>query len=134
MFCIPRRGFLHYHLKHDHKSAPERIIVKGQQMPDDDLRIIIVDNELSARETLRDLLESKGYHVRTVGDGVEALRCFEETAFDVAFTELHMPHMGGLELLNRLKARFPEVFVVLLTEDGSTELAAQATRKYGAFD
>lgn len=103
-------------------------------MSDDDLKIIIVDNELNARETLRDLLESRGYHVSTAGDGVEALRSFEETAFDVVFTELQMPRMGGLELLNRLKERFPEAFVVLLTRNGPTELAVQATKNHGAFD
>lgn len=103
-------------------------------MSDDDLKIIIVDNELNARETLRDLLESRGYHVSTAGDGLEALRSFEETAFDVVFAELQMPRMGGLELLNRLKERSPEAFVVLFTRNGPTELAVQATKNHGAFD
>lgn len=99
----------------------------------DDLKILIVDKNPNIRETLRDLLESKGFHVRTVGDGTEALRCFDQTAFDLVFTGLHIPHMGGLELLNRLKERFNEVFVVLLTGNSTTELTVKEANQ-GPFD
>lgn len=102
-------------------------------MPED-LKILIVGDESNTQKAIRDLMESKGYHVRTAGDGIEALKCFEETAFDVVFTELQMPRMGGLELLERLKEKFPEAFVVLLTRNGPTELAVQATKNHGAFD
>jgi len=100
---------------------------------DDDLKILIVDNDARVRETLRDLLEPRGFHIRTVGDGIEALTCFDETAFDLVFTGLHMPRMGGRELVNRLKERFPEIFVVLLTGNGGTELGV-SERAHGAFD
>jgi DNA-binding NtrC family response regulator len=99
----------------------------------DDLKILIVDSNPNIRETLRDLLEPKGFHVRTAGDGTEALRCFDQTAFDLVFTGLHIPRMGGLELLNRLKERFNEVFVVLLTGNSTTELAVKETNQ-GPFD
>jgi len=91
----------------------------------DDLKILIVDSNPNIRETLRDLLEPKGFHVRTAGDGTEALRCFDQTAFDLVFSGLHIPRMGGLELLNRLKERLNEVFVVLLTGNRTTELAVK---------
>jgi two-component system NtrC family response regulator/two-component system response regulator HydG len=99
----------------------------------DDLKILIVDSNPNIRETLRDLLEPKGFHVRTAGDGTEALRCFDQTAFDLVFTGLHIPRMGGLELLNRLKERFNEVFVVLLTGNSTTELAVKEANQ-GPFD
>jgi DNA-binding NtrC family response regulator len=119
-------------VKHDSQSAPDKIIVKGQEMSDD-LKILIVSKDPNMRETLRDLLESKGFHVHTARDGVEALRCFDQTAFDLVFTELLMPRMGGRELLNRLEERFPEVFVVLLTGSGPRELTIKETNR-GAFD
>ena len=99
----------------------------------DDLKILIVNNDPTVRQTLRDLLELRGFHVRTAGDGIEALRCFDQAALDLVFTGLHMPRMGGMELLNRLKQRYPEVFVVLLTGNGTTELALKET-SYVAFD
>ena len=101
-------------------------------MPDD-LKILIVSNDPNIGETLKDLLEPKGLDVHAAGDGIEALRCFDKSPFDLVFTELLMPRMGGLELLNRLKERFPEVSVVLLTGGGPTELAVQVTN-HGAFD
>ncbi len=99
----------------------------------DDLKILIVNNDPTIRETLRDLLEPRGFDVRTAGDGIEALRCFDQAALDVVFTGLHMPRMGGMELLNRLKQRYPEVFVVLLTGNGTTELALKE-KSQTAFD
>ena len=99
----------------------------------DDLKILIVNNDPTVRQTLRDLLEPRGFHVRTAGDGIEALRCFDQAALDLVFTGLHMPRMGGMELLNRLKQRYPEVFVVLLTGNGTTELALKET-SHAAFD
>lgn len=99
----------------------------------DDLKILIVNNDPTIRETLRDLLEPRGFHVRTAADGVEALRCFDQALLDLVFTGLHMPRMGGMELLNRLKQRYPEVFVVLLTGNGTTELALKGTSQ-AAFD
>ncbi len=99
----------------------------------EDLKILIVNNDPTIRQTLRDLLEPRGFHVRTAGDGIEALRCFDQAALDLVFTGLHMPRMGGMELLNRLKQRYPEVFVVLLTGNGTTELALKETSQ-AAFD
>jgi two-component system NtrC family response regulator/two-component system response regulator HydG len=101
-------------------------------MPDD-LKIIIASNDPNIRQTFKDLLEPRGLHVHTAGDGIEALRCFDKTPFDLVFTELLMPRMGGRELLSRLKERFPELFVVLLTGNSTTELALQPTN-HAAFD
>jgi two-component system NtrC family response regulator/two-component system response regulator HydG len=101
-------------------------------MPDD-LKIIIASNDPNIRQTFKDLLEPRGLHVHTAGDGIEALRCFDKTPFDLVFTELLMPRMGGRELLSRLKERFPELFVVLLSGNSTTELALQPTN-HAAFD
>jgi DNA-binding NtrC family response regulator len=98
----------------------------------DDLKILIVSKDPAHREGLRGVLEPEVAFVLTARDGNEALRCFDQTPFDLVFTELRMPGMGGLELSNQLRERFPEVFVVLFT-DGTTERATQETGQ-GAFD
>jgi DNA-binding NtrC family response regulator len=99
----------------------------------DDLKILIVNSDPAVRDMLRGLLEPRGFHVHTASDGVEALRCFERTVLDLVFTGLHLPRMGGMELLNRVKERFPEVFVVLLNGKGITELTLKQTG-HQAFD
>jgi len=98
----------------------------------DDLKILIVSKDLAHCENLKGVLEPEVSYVLTARDGNEALRCFDQTPFDLVFTELRMPGMGGLELSNQLRERYPEVFVVLFA-DGTTERAAQETEQ-GAFD
>ncbi len=98
----------------------------------EDLRILIVSSDRARRETLKGLLEPEVSHVVTAKDGKEALRCFAQTPFDLVFTELLMPGMGGLELSGQLKDRFPDVSVVLL-EGSSPEQGIEETL-HGAFD
>jgi two-component system NtrC family response regulator/two-component system response regulator HydG len=98
-----------------------------------DLRILIASRDAEEREALKGLLEPMGFSISTAGDGMEAMRCFEQNVFDVVFTQLMMPHMGGLELVNRLRERFPEIFVVLLAGNGAKGLSAQEAH-YSAFD
>jgi DNA-binding NtrC family response regulator len=100
--------------------------VEREKVPED-LKTLIVSNDPHIRKSLKDLVEPKGLDVHTAGDGIEALGCLEQSPFDLVFTELLMPRMGGRELLSRVKERFPEVFVVLLTGNGPTELAGEET-------
>jgi len=104
---------------------PGRNIVEIPQA--NDLNILVVGDDPSTRETIQGSMDSIGFSVRTAGNGIEALKHFDKTMFDLVFTELQMPHMGGLELLERLKERYPEVFVVLLTGPDTTELALHIT-------
>ncbi len=97
-----------------------------------DFKILIVTKDAAHREKVKGVLEPEVSYVLTARDGNEALRCFEQTPFDLVFTELRMPGMGGLELSNQLRERFPEVFVALFT-DGTTDRATQEIEK-GAFD
>ena len=93
-----------------------------------ELKILIVSGNAARREHLQGLLEPKVSYVLTVRDGKEALRYFDQTYFDLVFTELLMPGMGGLELSEHLRERFPEVFVVLCVDAG-TEVAKRETEK-----
>jgi len=100
-------------------------------MPDD-LRVLIVCGDRTSREKLKGLLEPEVSYVVTARDGKEALRFFAQTPFDLVFTELIMPGMGGLELSDRLRDRFPDVFVVLLAESSAEQGVEEPPD--GAFD
>lgn len=96
-------------------------------------RILIVDDEASARSALGEILSDEGYKVRTAADGFRALAAAREFAPDVVVTDLKMPGMDGLELLARLKELDAEVAVVLVTAFGAVSSAVEAMRG-GAAD
>jgi DNA-binding NtrC family response regulator len=78
-------------------------------------RILVVDDERSAREYLRLLLEQEGHETGLAGDGVEALVELEREVYALVITDLHMPEMDGLELLAHVKQRWPGLPVIVIT-------------------
>lgn len=96
-------------------------------------RILIVDDEASARSALSEILTDEGYKVRTAADGFRAIAAAGDFAPDVVVTDLKMPGMDGLTLLSRLKEAESEVAVVLMTAFGAVESAVEAMRA-GAAD
>jgi DNA-binding NtrC family response regulator len=97
------------------------------------LRLLIVDDDESLRQTLARRFERLGLSVTAAADGEEALAKANHTAHDVALLDLHMPGMTGIELLAKLKERWPELEAIMLTAHGSIETAIQAM-KQGAYD
>jgi DNA-binding NtrC family response regulator len=97
------------------------------------LRMLIVDDDESLREMLARRFRRLGMAVAEAGDGEEALAKAGATAYDVALLDLHLPGMTGIELLGRLKERWPEMEAIMLTAHGSIETAIQAMRQ-GAYD
>ncbi len=97
-------------------------------------RVLVVDDDEGVREFLVDVLESDGHRVYDARDGAEALALFGDgEPFDVILTDLRMPGMSGLELLERAVRLDPNAHVVMLTAYGSVENAVAAMRA-GAFD
>jgi len=96
-------------------------------------RILIVDDETTARTTLAELLGDEGYAVDTAVDGFKALAKVEELAPDLVLTDLNMPGMDGLELMRKARARDPELAVVVMTAYGAVDTAVAAMRE-GAAD
>ncbi len=96
-------------------------------------RILIVDDDASARSALAELLRDEGYITETAGDGFKALPKLAELAPDLVLTDLHMPGMDGVALMNRVLAEDPERVVVMMTADGSVSAAVEAMR-LGAAD
>ena len=96
-------------------------------------RILAVDDQRYFRVFLEDLLVQQGFEVRTAGSGEEALHLLEREGFDVVVTDLVMPGVSGADLVERVKARFPEQDVVVVTSVGDVRTAVDAMRM-GASD
>lgn len=96
-------------------------------------QILIVDDEPNMRKVLGAMLRQAGYDVVTACDGLEALGELEAHHIDVVITDLRMPRLDGMGLLQKLQERFPALPVILITAHGTVEAAVQAL-KCGAFD
>jgi len=96
-------------------------------------QILIVDDERSMREFLEILLQREGHDVAVCGTASEALLALEGTDFDLVISDIKMPGITGLELLEKARTVAPETPVVLITAHGSTESAVEAMR-LGAYD
>ncbi|RLG20992.1 sigma-54-dependent Fis family transcriptional regulator [Candidatus Micrarchaeota archaeon] len=95
--------------------------------------ILIVDDEELIRMSLADALVDAGYNVLQAQSGEHALAVLEEKAIDVMILDLVLPGIGGFELLKKLKEKFPEVQVIVITAFSSIETAVESI-KLGAFD
>ncbi|MFC1573112.1 response regulator, partial [Candidatus Eisenbacteria bacterium] len=92
-------------------------------------RVLVVDDEAEIRRSLEDLLCEEGYEVATAGSGSEALEAFEAGAFHLVITDLRMPPPDGLQLLRKIKERWPETEVILLTAFATRDTAREAMRE-----
>src|SRR5580698_9168518 len=96
-------------------------------------RVLIVEDELHALAGLAELVSGWGYRTETARDGIEGLEKVTEWFPGIIVTDLKMPRMDGLELLSRLSEMQLNMAVVVLTAQGSIELAVEAM-KMGAYD
>jgi two-component system, NtrC family, response regulator AtoC len=95
--------------------------------------VLIVDDEMNIRRVLAAMLKRDGYEVTTAADGEQALAVLQKTPVHVVVTDMVMPKVGGMELLRRVGAEYPDVPVILITAHGSVDTAVAAL-KAGAFD
>ncbi|MBU1965206.1 MAG: response regulator, partial [Proteobacteria bacterium] len=96
-------------------------------------KILVVDDELNMRLVLEAMLKKEGYEVATAADGQEALRILKEEKIAVVATDLRMPRLDGMGLLNRIMQDDPSLPVIILTAYGTVANAVDALKK-GAFD
>src|SRR5512137_1893766 len=96
-------------------------------------RILIVDDEYLIRWSLQQELVKEGYEVTSAEDGESALRLAREFSPDLALLDIQLPGIGGIEVLQKLKAVDPEIVVIMITAYGIVDTAV-AAMKAGAFD
>lgn len=96
-------------------------------------RILVVDDELSIRISLGDLLRRDGYQVEVAESAESALEMLKTQSFDLLIVDVKMPGIDGLEMLERVKEDDPDIPVVMMTAYGSIDSAVRAMRM-GAYD
>jgi diguanylate cyclase (GGDEF)-like protein len=94
--------------------------------------ILIVDDRIEDRETLRDILDGKGYRTVLAKDGYEAVGFAQKGNFDVILLDIKMPGMDGVETLERIKEFRPEAGIIMITAYSMEEFVEESLRK-GAY-
>jgi len=102
-------------------------------LPHKKIKIIVVDDELSIRESLRGWLQQDGYQVETAAGGPEALAKNAANRFDIMLIDVKMPEMDGLTLLQKIKEIDSDIAIVMMTAHGAIRDAVEAI-KLGAYD
>ena len=95
-------------------------------MKRDSVAILVVDDDAALLQSLKEVLESEGYEVTTKGDGESGLRCLKEQAFDLVLSDLALPGLGGLELLQYLRREQPDCPCIIITGYGTINNAVTA--------
>jgi len=95
--------------------------------------ILVVEDDPKVGESLRLFLKKRGFEILLASNGKEALSLFGEEVVDLVITDLVMPKMDGIELLEAVKNLKPETEVIVISAQGTIEKAVQAM-KLGAFD
>lgn len=96
-------------------------------------QILIIDDERSIRNVLKDILTNEGFKVEEAADGEEGLKKFKTTSFDLVLCDIKMPKLDGLEFLDAVMQTNSEVPVIMISGHGNIETAVDAV-KNGAFD
>jgi heterodisulfide reductase subunit A len=112
--------------------CPTRAIdLAGQQRRQ--FRILVVDDERVVRDSLKEWLLDEGFSVEMAESGEQALQRLESEAFHLMLTDIKMPGMDGVELLQQAKERHPDLTVIMMTAYATVETAVEAM-KIGALD
>ena len=97
------------------------------------MKILVVDDERSIRNTLSEILGDEGYEVEVAEDGPTALQMAEKEKFGVIFCDIKMPGMDGIEVLEKLTESDTDAAVVMISGHGDIATAVECIKK-GAFD
>ena len=92
-------------------------------------KILVADDDRATRFAISSMLKKAGYAVTAVGNGAEALRSIQKTNFALAFLDIWMPELTGLEVLARVRAGESHPKVIIMTSDGTPENVLSAIRE-----
>ncbi|MCB0539497.1 MAG: sigma-54-dependent Fis family transcriptional regulator, partial [Bacteroidetes bacterium] len=96
-------------------------------------KILIVDDERSIRNTLKEILEYEKYKVDEAEDGAKGLKMIQENHYDVVILDIKMPKMDGIEVLEKAMLENPETPFIMISGHGNLETAVECVKK-GAYD
>ncbi|MDH5599235.1 MAG: response regulator, partial [Cyclobacteriaceae bacterium] len=96
-------------------------------------RVLIIDDEQSIRNTLKEILTYEKYDVSEAKDGNDALEKLSNEHYDVALCDIKMPKMDGIELLDKVQELGIETQFIMISAHGTIDTAVDATKK-GAYD
>ena len=96
-------------------------------------KILIIDDEASIRRTLREVLEYEGFKIDEAGDGRAGLKAILQNTYDVVLCDIKMPKIDGMELLDEVMDKMPDLPIIMITGHGNEETAFEAAKK-GAYD
>ncbi|MFO7940635.1 MAG: sigma-54 dependent transcriptional regulator [Bacteroidales bacterium] len=96
-------------------------------------KILVVDDEASIRETLKEILEYEGHQVQVAQEGEEGLLMFKKVQYDAVLCDIKMPTMDGLEVLEKLQDHAHDIPVIMISGHGNIDTAVESIKK-GAYD
>ncbi len=96
-------------------------------------KILVIDDEKSIRNTLKEILEYEGHEVQDAQDGLEGLKKIEGEKFDIILSDIKMPKMDGMELLDKILELQNDTPIIMISGHGTIETAVEAIKK-GAYD
>jgi len=96
-------------------------------------RILVIDDERSIRNTLKDILEYEKYEVDLAEDGSKGLEKVKHTEYDIVLCDIKMPGLDGIEVLEQMSGIAPDTPVVMISGHGNIDTAVESIKK-GAFD
>jgi len=95
--------------------------------------ILLVDDDQEFRKAMKKLFEKSGYNVTTAADGREALEILSKETFDLVISDLRMPNLNGMELMEQMKKAKMDVPIIFITAYGEVE-SYMDLMNLGAFE
>ncbi|MFH1650811.1 MAG: response regulator [Chloroflexota bacterium] len=109
-----------------------KIVALIDELLSEHVLILVVDDQFGDRETLKVMLEDRGYRVATAADGGEAIRMVQERHYDIIFLDVRMPDMNGVETFEEVKKLDPRAAVIMMTGYSEEEMMERAVNQ-GAY-
>ena len=95
-------------------------------------RILVAEDDVFMREFLQELLPRKGHRVDVVADGQQAIESMRQTEYDLILSDIQMPYVDGLQVLEKALCMQPNTRVILMS--GDTAACREEAKRRGAFD
>jgi len=109
-----------------------RIIAIIQELLHEKILILVVDDQFADRETLKAILQDKGYRVATARDGAEAIQMVKKKHYDIILLDVRLPDMNGVKTFEQVKEIDPKAVVIMMTGYTEEDLVKRAVRE-GAY-